>query len=83
MILAPVALPEITSESKLPPNLFFSFGEQDDLENRTRMESFAGKACGRLIRTQILYLRTGHVAFDIDEIKRKHKAIAAFVLSDY
>jgi hypothetical protein len=83
VMLSPVAFPNLEPEEKMSRSIFFSFGEEDNAQNQARMEKFIHEACGHLVRTQVKYGRSGHIFYDITELKKKYKAIATFILTDY
>jgi dipeptidyl aminopeptidase/acylaminoacyl peptidase len=83
IMLSPVSFPSLESGKKMCRSIFFSFGEEDDMGSQARMENFVNEACGHLVRTQVEYGRAGHVFFDVAELKKRYKAIATFILTDY
>lgn len=82
IILSPVTFQPVSPETKMVPSIFFSFGTEDDIVNRQRMEQYALEACAHHVMTQILYGNAGHVFFAIDEHKKRYKAVATFILEN-
>jgi dipeptidyl aminopeptidase/acylaminoacyl peptidase len=84
IISAAVAFPQFRPDVKqYHTSILFSFGEEDSAANQQRAEKFSQEACAHLMQTRIVYWPGGHVLFDIGTIKKKYKAIASFILTDY
>lgn len=84
--ISPVAIENISRDTRMVPSTFFSYGIQDEIGHaigtRKLIQQYAIEACAHHAVTQILYVHAGHTVFDIGELKKQYKAIATFILEN-
>ena len=81
VIMSPVRYQQVSKNTGMVPSIFISIGIKDDAL-AAQLDHYALDASSHHALMQILYGNEGHLFYDLGEIKKRYKAVAAFILEN-